>query len=275
MLRYSLDRYLEQGAEGADEGLGSHLRRTAADRARFNAMVAERAFDLAFQPVVSLTDGRLHHFEALTRFEPDASPAHRIRFAEALDIILGFDLAVAAKVRDALAAAPAEVRIAVNISARSLMAPGFAADFRAVVGEAPGVWERLLAEVTETQALGDLARANAVIGELRAAGCRVCLDDFGAGAATLEYLRRLDVDFVKVDGRYVQEAEANPRDAVILKHLVALCRDLNVATIAEMVETPGTAALLQGLGVDLAQGFLFSRPLKAPAWPHPVDQHAE
>jgi EAL domain-containing protein (putative c-di-GMP-specific phosphodiesterase class I) len=94
----------------------------------------------------------------------------------------------------------------------------------------------------------------------------VCLDDFGAGAATLEYLRRLDVDYVKIDGLYVEEAEANPRDALILKHLTALCRDLSVKTIAERVETDGTAALLKGLGVDLAQGFAFSRPLSEPRW---------
>ena len=264
MLRYSLDRYLEAGAQGADEGLAGHLRRAVADRARFEAMVAAGAFELAYQPVVSLGDGRLHHFEALARFEPGASPAGAIRFAEELDLILGFDLAAAARVVRALDAEP-DARIAVNVSALSLMTPAFFEAFGAVAGLS-AVSGRLMVEVTETQGLGDLERANAVIGDLRRRGCEVCLDDFGAGAATLEYLRRLDVDYVKIDGRYVEEAEANPRDALILKHLTALCRDLSVKTIAERVETDGTAALLKGLGVDLAQGFAFSRPLSQPRW---------
>lgn len=264
VLRYSLDRYLEAGAQGAGEGLGGHVRRAVAERARFEAMVAAGAFELAYQPVVSLRDGRLHHFEALARFEPGASPAGAIRFAEELDLILGFDLAAAARVVGALQAEP-HARIAVNVSALSLMTPAFLKAFGAIAGLS-AVCGRLMVEVTETQGLGDLERADAVIGALRRLGCEVCLDDFGAGAATLEYLRRLDVDYVKIDGRYVEEAEANPRDALILKHLAALCRDLSVRTIAEKVETGGTAALLRGLGVDFAQGFAYSRPLAAPRW---------
>lgn len=262
-LRYSLGRFLAAG--GAQDSFQAHVRQTADELDRFNAIVAEGAFELTFQPVVSLADGELHHFEALTRFEASESPADTIRFAEELDLILDFDLAVLARVVDALAKTPAEVRIAVNVSALSLMTPDFLAAFQAVAGSEtdPG---RLMVEITETQALGDLDRADRLIGELRAAGHPVCLDDFGAGAATLEYLRRLNVDYVKIDGRYMPEGEAHPRDAVILKHLTALCRELGVATIAEMVETEGTAELLKGLGVDLAQGFAYSRPLSAPIW---------
>jgi EAL domain-containing protein (putative c-di-GMP-specific phosphodiesterase class I) len=227
-------------------------------------MVAAGGFALAYQPVVSLKDGRLHHFEALARFAPGASPDLTIRFAEELDLIRELDLAVTAAVVDALARSPADIRIAVNVSALSLMTPGFVDAFEAVA--APVAPERMMVEVTETQDLGDLDRAAAIITHLRRDGRSVCLDDFGAGAATLEYLRRLDVDFVKIDGRYVRDAGAVPRDAVILKHMVALCRELGVATIAEMVETAETAALLSSLGVDLVQGFAYSRPLPEPRW---------
>ena len=137
----------------------------------------------------------------------------------------------------------------------------------AITASKPRLRGRLLLEITETQALKDLAAANAAIGRLRGAGHLICLDDYGAGAASLSYLRSLDVDFVKIDGRYVQRLVAGSRDATILKHLAALCRELGVTTIAEMIETPEVEAVVRDLGVDLGQGWQFAKPLAQPIWP--------
>ncbi len=106
----------------------------------------------------------------------------------------------------------------------------------------------------------DLQATNTVLQVLRADGHKICLDDFGAGAASFPYIQALEVDYVKIDGAYVKRMETHPRDRAILKAMVGLCRDLGVGTVAEMVETESQAKALVDLGVDYAQGYLFGRP---------------
>lgn len=265
-MRYVLDRFIEDGPDDAAAGFKAAVQRMIRDTARFRARVAAGAFQLAYQPVVSLADASLHHFEALARFEADASPADTIRLAEELDMIADFDLTVARMVLDVLEAEPASCRVAVNLSARSLMMPRFIAAFEGLMISRPALRPRLLLEVTETQAIKDLDAANAVIQRLRTQGHVVCLDDFGAGAASLDFLRRLNIDIVKIDGRYVQALRPKSRDAVLLKHIVALCTDLGMTTIAEMVEARDTADMVRDLGVELGQGWYYAKPLPKPQW---------
>jgi EAL domain-containing protein (putative c-di-GMP-specific phosphodiesterase class I) len=80
------------------------------------------------------------------------------------------------------------------------------------------------------------------------------------GAATLEYLSRLEVDFIKFDGRYIKSLDRQPRDSAVIKHVVALCRELGIGTIAEMIETEEVAAVAQRLGVTFGQGWLYGKP---------------
>jgi EAL domain-containing protein (putative c-di-GMP-specific phosphodiesterase class I) len=267
-MRFALDRFIEQGPSAAAATFTAAVEQTVRDANRFKQALASGDFELAYQPIVQLRgDGGLHHFEALARFDRDASPADSIQLAEELGLIVEFDLEVVRMVAKALTAAPLEVRIAANLSAASLLADGFVDGVLAITASKPRLRGRLLLEITETQALKDLAAANAAIGRLRGAGHLICLDDYGAGAASLNYLRSLDVDFVKIDGRYVQRLVAGSRDATILKHLAALCRELGVTTIAEMIETPEVEAVARDLGVDLGQGWQFAKPLAQPIWP--------
>jgi EAL domain-containing protein (putative c-di-GMP-specific phosphodiesterase class I) len=265
-MRYVLDRFIEDGPDAAATGFKAAVQRMVRDSARFRTQVAAGTFQLAYQPVVNLADGSLHHFEALARFETDASPADTIRLAEELNMIADFDLAVVSTVLSALEAEPATCRVAVNLSARSLALPRFLSAFDALIVSRHALRPRLLLEITETQAIENLEVANGVIQRLRSQGHVVCLDDFGAGAASLDYLRRLDIDIVKVDGRYIQALRRGSRDAVLLKHIVALCSDLGIVTIAEMVETRDTAELVHDLGVALGQGWHFAKPLSKPQW---------
>ena len=130
---------------------------------------------------------------------------------------------------------------------------------------------RLLFEITESAALANLDLADERIQRLRRDGFHVCIDDFGAGAASLSYLRNLTVDVVKIDGQYVRQVESGGRDGAVVRHLTALCRELGVRTIAEMVETEAAVAKLRELGVDMGQGYLFSQPLaQIPVAPTPA-----
>jgi EAL domain-containing protein (putative c-di-GMP-specific phosphodiesterase class I) len=269
-MRYALDRYIEDGPEATAQGFKAMIERTVRDSTRFKTIVANSAFNLAYQPVVDLRDDSLHHFEALARFDPNVSPAESIRLAEELDMISDFDLAVVASVLKVLASDTGrDASIAANISARSLSSEQFVIELAALCGDAAGLRPRLLLELTETHQITDFDQANGALAHLRRLGHKVCLDDFGAGACSLEYLRRLDVDYVKIDGRYVQELVAGSRDAMILKHVVALCDEMDVATIAEMIETREAAGVCKDLGVTLGQGWVFAKPLPKPVWSPP------
>jgi len=269
-MRYALDRFIERGPGDAVATFAATVDRTVQEANRFKTALAKGAFELAYQPIVDLRRRGLHHFEALVRFEPNASPADSIQLAEELGLITEFDLAVVGLVADTLATETPGIRIAANISAASLCKPGFVEALLALTADRTALRARLLLEITETQALGDLASANAAIQTLRQAGHDVCLDDFGAGAASLDYLRLLEVDFVKIDGRFVQGLDGRPRDMAVLKHVAALCRELGVVTIAEMVETPEVAGLAMSLQLDLGQGWHFGKPLAEPVWPIPT-----
>jgi EAL domain-containing protein (putative c-di-GMP-specific phosphodiesterase class I) len=259
-LRYALDQYIEGGALEAAVNFGAVVQKTAQETAKLKNALASRAWSLVYQPVVALKDHALHHFEALARFEPGASPAPSINLAEELGLIADLDLAVARKVIEALAKQKPDIHIAANFSAASLMQPAFQKALAALTEHDARLRPRLLLELTETQCLTDLEAADRAIQGLRRLGHLVCLDDFGAGAASLDYLRRLQVDFVKFDGRYIRTLTGGSRDAVILKHMVGLCRELQIETIAEMIETPETAKVAGGIGVALGQGWCFAKP---------------
>ena len=221
---------------------------------------------MVFQPVVCLATGDLHHFEGLARFNGDESPAEAIRLAEELDFIAAFDRAMFRRAAETLGTLRS-VSIAVNVSGRSLLQTGFVGELIAMTERRPGIRKRLLVELTETHLIEDLGEADRRIAELRRAGHVVCLDDFGAGAASLDYLRRLRVDMVKLDGRYMRERLEDPRDAAVVAHVVRLCHALGSTVIAEMIETKAAAHAARSLGVDYGQGWIFGRPQADLAWP--------
>lgn len=262
-LRFALDRYITAGPEAAARGFKAVVQETAVETAKLKTSLAARAWSLVYQPVVRLGDETLHHFEALARFEAGVSPAESIQLAEELGLIVEFDLAVARAVAEALKSAAPGTEIAINISAISLMLPTFQKALADLTRADERLRPRMLVEVTETQKLSDLQAANQAIQSLRRLGHPVCLDDFGAGAASLDYLRTLEVDFVKFDGRYLKTLKAASRDEVVLRHMVNLCRELEIATIAEMIETQETAKLAEALGVVLGQGWCFGKPTAA------------
>lgn len=263
-IRYALDRCLEEGPPAAAASFESALQKTITETAKFKESLKAGRFELVYQPVVDLKTRRLHHYEALSRFEGEEGPAATIRLAEELGLVTELDIAVVRTVAAALQEAPSEIRIAANISAFSLMQPGFVQQVIQAAATSPSLRPRLLLELTETHRITDMKTANDHIQGLRDAGHVVCLDDFGAGAASLDYLRQLEADIVKFDGRFVKSLDTNPRDAVMLKRLAELCREFGVVTVAEWIETEDTAQRALGLGVELGQGWLFGKPVPKP-----------
>lgn len=267
-LRYALGGVLERGfARGLPSDLSEALERatrSALSKAgQLGAAIRHRRFRLAYQPVVSLADGRLHHHEVLVRFGSEGSPFPTIRMAEEMDLIEPLDLAVLEEALAVLDRDPA-LRLAVNVSGRSIMSEAYVARAAALMKDRPWSQGRLMFELTESAAVEDLALADRHLQALRAAGCEICLDDFGAGAASLAYLQQLTLDLLKIDGRYIRDLQHGGREATFVRHLVNMCGELKVRTLAEMVETPEAEDAVRRAGVDYAQGWLYGRAGETP-----------
>jgi len=268
-LRVAVEGCLKDGGSGRPElSFTAALSQTLNDAHAFQTMVRDRRFELHYQPIVDLKTGAVHHFEALSRFKGTDSPASAIRMAEEMALIDSFDVAVAEKALSRLRQQGAGLlKFAINVSGASLADDRYVQALLRMTSSRPEERKRLIVEVTESAALSDVEAANRRLGALRSAGIKVCIDDFGAGAASYDYLRRLSVDTVKIDGTFVQGLETDPRARTLIGHLVELCRSLKVETIAEMIETEAAAEILREVGVDQGQGWLFG---KAEAEPRTV-----
>jgi EAL domain-containing protein (putative c-di-GMP-specific phosphodiesterase class I) len=253
---------------GSDRGLLSRgaFIDMATLRSAVGSTVDGGSFALAFQPVVDLGSGAVHHLEALARFTEDASPGSIVALAEATGLIAGLDLAVCSRVVSLLAAGAAgQAPVAVNLSGRSLGSQLFRAELLQLVEPGRSLERKLLFEITETAGIADMAAVDELVQTLRRRGFRICLDDFGAGASSLHYLRAFAVDFIKIDGQFGRNAMHEPRERSLLRCIVDFCRENQVQVIAEMIETEAQAALFRELGVLFGQGYLYGEPHLDPA----------
>lgn len=243
----------------------SLVEQTVGQITAFRDLVTNRNFEVALHPIVSIHDGLIHHFEALCRFngEHDSSPFKAITFAEETGLIDQFDLTMAEKVVAWLHKQPRNnrsFRAAVNVSGYSIGRDGYVSGLHALLAKNTWLEDRLIFEVTESSRMTDLDAANVFIQNLRRKGFEVCLDDFGAGAASFQYLSVLDVDVVKLDGSAVKNAQKAPKGRAFLTSLTELCRKLKVQTVAEMVDSPKALAFVRECGCDYVQGYLFGKP---------------
>jgi EAL domain-containing protein (putative c-di-GMP-specific phosphodiesterase class I) len=151
--------------------------------------------------------------------------------------------------------------VAVNLSARTLIDPEFPDRVEQLLTEYGVAPERLTFEIREDGVVGDSDRPMPILNRLRDLGARLSVDDFGTGYSSLSYLRRLPVHEVKIDQTFVQGMATDPGDLAIVRAVVDLSRHFGLSVVAEGVESELTLDLLEGIGCDVGQGFLFSRPL--------------
>ena len=236
--------------------------------AELREALAQDLLDVHYQPVFDLGSDRMVGVEALTRWQhPTAgavSPATFVPLAEAHGFIAELDRWVLDRACLDIAAAldtgdlPPDVRVAVNLSARSLDDTTLVATVDDAVHRSGLPPEALVLEVTETAVLQNRDAARASLEGLRALGTGVHLDDFGTGYSSLSFLRELPVTGVKIDRSFVRDAVDRPEDLAITEAIVRLARGLGLETVAEGVETVEQRDLLRRLGCASAQGFWWS-----------------
>lgn len=148
----------------------------------------------------------------------------------------------------------------INVSGSTLTHPDFQAWFGHMLAERPFPWHKLVVEVTETSAIGNLPQASEFIARCRAVGVKVALDDFGTGLSSFEYLKSLPFDRVKIDGSFVRDMLTDPVDHETIRYIHQIARLRKQRTIAEFVETEDQLAALTAIGIDFGQGYLLGRP---------------
>jgi len=269
-MLYSLQEFTKNDGEMPDGDLNSILEKkmeaNVKDIERFKKICENGSFDLVYMPVASLKDGHFHHFEALTRFRDDAgaSPFQLITLAEEVGVISEFDLAVAKRALQTVEAAKLTgpfTPIAINVSGHSISDPVFCENLKKLLTEKFGNEQHINLEITESAEIKDLQGVNEALQRFRRIGFKVALDDFGAGAASFDYLNSFDVDTVKFDGPVVKRAVATRKGKAFLASMATLCHEIEVETIAEMVEDEALADFLGQCGIELGQGWYFGKPM--------------
>ncbi|OYU43111.1 MAG: hypothetical protein CFE44_20195 [Burkholderiales bacterium PBB4] len=188
------------------------------------------------------------------------SPGSFIGHAERSGKIMLIDRWVFGACIERLAQTQSSVRIAANLSARSLEDGSFPNFLRDLLQRHDVDPRRLHIELTETSAISDPLAARQVIANLGALGCAVHLDDFGSGFSSFSQLKLLDVDAIKIDGSFVRALPADESNRPFVAAMIQIAHNLKMQTVAEHVEDAATLDILLSLGVDLVQGFHVGRP---------------
>lgn len=224
-------------------------------------------FLLYYQPILDTRTRAVSHYEALLRMrQKDDSvigPASFLATAEHSGQIREIDCLVIRKAINRLAEVVAEghdVRFSINISGSALKNPELPALIEQLLKETGVGPSRVIFEITETAAALDLLAAQVLIEKIRALGCRFTLDKFGVSFSSFYYVKQLPVDYIKLEGSFVQRLEDNVDDQILIRALHEVAKGFGKKTIAEFVDREETLHTLEHFGVDYVQGYLIGKP---------------
>jgi diguanylate cyclase (GGDEF)-like protein/PAS domain S-box-containing protein len=247
------------------DGHYTHTLERVSVLSRIRTAMDDDLLALHAMPIVDLVSGRTVSYELLLRLcdglYPELAPTEFLAAVEPTDLILSVDRWVIANAVRALASRPERnTTFEVNVSGRTVEDKDFADFVLAQLSEAGVPADRLGLEITETAALTNIGAAQQLALRLRAAGCRLSLDDFGAGFGSFVHLKHLPVSGVKIDGEFVRGVDTSADDPVFVGAIVHMARGLGLTVVAEWVERQAQVGMLIGLGVTRAQGFHLGRP---------------
>lgn len=207
-------------------------------------------------------------FEMLLRLElPDGelvSPRSFLPSAERYGLISALDERAIDLTLDWLAANPSlqnSIRhVALNLSAGSFTVPEFAEKLIRTIETSGVPASKLCFELTETATIANLSKARQFMNELSVIGCRFSIDDFGSGLSSFAYLRKLPVDFLKIDGLLIKDILDDPTDFTMVKAICDISKSMGKRTVAEFVESPRLLNAVRDIGIDFAQGYHLGEP---------------
>lgn len=238
-------------------------RSLAAASQRIRETVQTGAVDIALQPIVSLTTGRVAGVEALARFRDGRGPDQWFREARETGLALELDQLTFRAALELLPSLPDDVYLSVNASPGLILDP--ALNRMLLSGDVP--LERVVLEVTEHVEIARYDDVHEALAPLRERGLRVAVDDTGAGYASLTHVLQLRPDLIKLDRSLIADVSTDPARRSLITALILLSLDLGATVTAEGVETEMELETLMSLGLDNVQGYLLARPTtEAPSW---------
>lgn len=243
-------------------------RATQLEQALRNAIISDEV-DVHFQPIVDLQNDQVVGFEALARWNDRdlgfVSPAVFVPLAEERGFIEALSEALLRKAAEAALSWPKELFLSFNLSSAQLMNPATAFNILTILNRAGLDPRRVEMEITETAMMTDPDMAKKIVNDLRSAGIRVSLDDFGTGQSSLGRLRDFTFDKVKIDRAFVSRITTDKPSEHIIKAIVAMCEGLDLQVVAEGIEDFAEALKLKALGCGMGQGYFYGRPVDAEA----------
>jgi diguanylate cyclase (GGDEF)-like protein/PAS domain S-box-containing protein len=236
--------------------------------------IANKEFDLYYQPIVSLDNISILGFEALIRWNHPTKglvyPDSFIPVAEETGLIIPIGRWVLKKACRDLRRWDEQVKsklplfMSVNISSKQFLRPSLIDDIKEILNETGLPPDQLKLEITETALMEDVHETIPLIQKMKDLGVQIVIDDFGTGYSSMSYLQQLPIDTLKVDQSFISRIENNNNDENknIVETIVSLAHKLGLKVVAEGVETDKQHSVLSQMNCQMAQGYLFSRPLK-------------
>ncbi len=268
-LVYTINEFERKGTDLTIDNLNTGFKAYVAANAQkikdFQSLVERLDFKMYFQPIVNLQTLEASHFEMLSRFE-EGDTMEWIMFGEDIGLASEFDIAVCERAINYIVfkAGGSSSKFSINISGQSIQDESFFEKLEQKLSVHHNISDRIIFEITESSHIHDLDKVSHFITKLQNAGFKVALDDFGAGSASFEYLQKLTVDWVKIDGKYIRKIQESQRDAAMVKNLSQMCKDLGIEVVAEFVEEEAQMEMLREMGIEYGQGYLFSKPIQKP-----------
>lgn len=231
---------------------------------RIKTAMRDGSLQLWFQPVYSVSEKRILFHEVLLRYvdsrrDEPVNPAVFLSAVRRSGQTTKLDRFVITKAFEALAITPG-LSVSINISGSLFGDETYCEFVESMLSNSGIAPDRVLFEITENELIPNLQHASGAITRLQKLGCQFGLDDFGSGFSSLTYLKTLPIDFMKIDGAFVRDLPRQPFNQAVLQALQIIAKNLDIATVAEFVETEEELDLLRSIGISCAQGHFIGRP---------------
>ena len=236
-------------------------------REKIETALKDERFVLHYQPILNIQTRKISHYETLIRMLDDddklISPSLFINVAERLGLIQEIDhfiLRSAIKKQAELLRQGYDIKLAINLSGKAFDDPELTNIVHQSIMENHARAENLIFEITETAAVTDIVSAEKIMTEIQSLGCQFALDDFGVGFSSFYYLRELPVEYVKIDGSFVNDLPSNTDNQILVKALSEVAIGFNKLSVAEFVDSLQTLNILSEAKVNFAQGYFIGKP---------------
>ena len=216
-----------------------------------------------YQPIVDMQSGHIEVHELLMRLRQDhelISAGRFIETAEHMGLVNQMDLILIDKALAHICAQQYTGCLFINLSPKAIVAGEFIQKIVALTDQYHISHDRIVFEITERETVHNIALLEKFVGELRTQGFRFAIDDFGSGFSSFQYLKRFPVDFIKIEGEFINNMTQNKIDFAFVQSAVSMAKTLGIRTVAEFIENEETLKLVRELGIDYAQGFLLAKP---------------